>query len=245
VKVKSNGWKALAAEPALAKSPRSPPPPSSSWMPSLPTLGGRCGMGEEHRKTTNHDVRRWNISSRNAWPATRSHGGEESSIRLHFRGHQQPLAALMLDAARREVLLPAIRQVEARLANWRLQAGRTCHSRAPTASRLRPPPWARRWPTRLCVENACSPLRGCRLPGQESTARGQYNATVPPTRTSTGKPSPSVSWRPRPGLQPYTIQIEPHTCMASCTTPAPPNTILIDLDRDVWGYISQGYFKQR
>jgi adenylosuccinate lyase len=45
---------------------------------------------------------------------------------------------------------------------------------------------------------------------------------------------------------PYTIQIEPHDYMAELYDAiARANTILIDLDRDVWGYISMGYFKQK
>ena len=45
---------------------------------------------------------------------------------------------------------------------------------------------------------------------------------------------------------PYTIQIEPHDALAECFDAiARFNTVLIDWDRDVWGYISIGYFKQR
>jgi len=45
---------------------------------------------------------------------------------------------------------------------------------------------------------------------------------------------------------PYTIQIEPHDYMAELfDATARFNTILIDFCRDVWGYISLGYFKQR
>jgi len=45
---------------------------------------------------------------------------------------------------------------------------------------------------------------------------------------------------------PLTIQIEPHDAMAEAfDATARLNTILIDLDRDLWGYISLGYFKQR
>jgi len=47
-------------------------------------------------------------------------------------------------------------------------------------------------------------------------------------------------------FNPYTIQIEPHDYMAELYDAcARANTILIDLDRDLWGYISLGYFKQR
>ncbi|MES2070189.1 MAG: adenylosuccinate lyase [Pseudomonadota bacterium] len=45
---------------------------------------------------------------------------------------------------------------------------------------------------------------------------------------------------------PYTIQIEPHDYMAELFDAfARANTILLDLNRDIWGYISVGYFKQR
>jgi adenylosuccinate lyase len=47
-------------------------------------------------------------------------------------------------------------------------------------------------------------------------------------------------------FNPYTIQIEPHDYMAELFDAiARTNTILLDLDRDIWGYISVGYFKQR
>lgn len=50
------------------------------------------------------------------------------------------------------------------------------------------------------------------------------------------------------GLQfnPYTTQIEPHDTIAELFDAyARINTILLDLNRDIWGYISQGYFKQK
>jgi adenylosuccinate lyase len=47
-------------------------------------------------------------------------------------------------------------------------------------------------------------------------------------------------------FQPYSIQIEPHDYMAELFDAiARANTILIDLSRDIWGYVSLGYFKQR
>ena len=52
----------------------------------------------------------------------------------------------------------------------------------------------------------------------------------------------------RLGLEfnPYTIQIEPHDSIAELFDAfARVNTILIDLDRDIWGYISLGYFRQK
>ncbi|HTE16628.1 MAG TPA: lyase family protein, partial [Burkholderiales bacterium] len=52
----------------------------------------------------------------------------------------------------------------------------------------------------------------------------------------------------RLGLEfnPYTIQIEPHDAVAELFDAyARANTILLDLDRDLWGYISLGYFRQK
>jgi adenylosuccinate lyase len=47
-------------------------------------------------------------------------------------------------------------------------------------------------------------------------------------------------------FNPYTIQIEPHDAMAELfDAMARANTILIDADRDIWQYISLGYFKQK
>jgi len=47
-------------------------------------------------------------------------------------------------------------------------------------------------------------------------------------------------------FNPYTIQIEPHDCMAELFDAyARINTILVDLNRDIWGYVSLGYFRQK
>jgi len=47
-------------------------------------------------------------------------------------------------------------------------------------------------------------------------------------------------------FNPYTIQIEPHDCMAEYFDAlARVNTVLLDLDRDVWGYVSLGFFRQK
>ena len=47
-------------------------------------------------------------------------------------------------------------------------------------------------------------------------------------------------------FNPYTTQIEPHDCIAELLDAyAGINTVLLDLDRDMWGYISIGYFRQR
>ncbi|MDP2127660.1 MAG: adenylosuccinate lyase [Pseudohongiella sp.] len=83
--------------------------------------------------------------------------------------------------------------------------------------------------------------------GKINGAVGNYNAHL--------SAYPDVDWQSNAqsfveklGLQwnPFTTQIEPHDFIAEMFAACCRfNTILIDLDRDIWGYISLGYFKQR
>ena len=83
--------------------------------------------------------------------------------------------------------------------------------------------------------------------GKINGAVGNYNAHL--------SAYPEIDWQANAeqfvtslGLtwNPYTTQIEPHDYMAELFDAiARFNTILIDFDRDIWGYISLGYFKQR
>ncbi|MFB9885189.1 adenylosuccinate lyase [Balneatrix alpica] len=85
------------------------------------------------------------------------------------------------------------------------------------------------------------------LLGKINGAVGNYNAHL--------ATYPEIDWQANAeafvtslGIQwnPYTTQIEPHDYIAELFDAlARFNTILIDFDRDVWGYISLGYFKQR
>ncbi|MEW9900384.1 adenylosuccinate lyase [Chitinivorax sp. PXF-14] len=90
-------------------------------------------------------------------------------------------------------------------------------------------------------------IAGVQLLGKINGAVGNYNAHL--------SAYPDFDWEgfakrfvESLGLSfnPYTIQIEPHDYMAELYDAiARANTILIDLDRDVWGYISLGFFKQK
>jgi adenylosuccinate lyase len=90
-------------------------------------------------------------------------------------------------------------------------------------------------------------LQAVELLGKINGAVGNYNAHA--------VAYPDVDWAAFAqnfveslGLQfnPYTIQIEPHDYIAEFFHAlARFNTILLDFDRDVWGYISLGYFKQK
>lgn len=97
------------------------------------------------------------------------------------------------------------------------------------------------------LERQLKQFRDSPVLGKINGAVGNYNAHLsayPETdwqaNAQTFVESLGLDWNP------YTTQIEPHDYIAevfaaSCRF----NTILIDLDRDIWGYISLGYFKQK
>jgi adenylosuccinate lyase len=90
-------------------------------------------------------------------------------------------------------------------------------------------------------------IKAVELLGKINGAVGNYNAHI--------SAYPEVDWQANAkefveslGLSwnPYTTQIEPHDYIAELFDAiARFNTIVIDFDRDIWGYISYGYFKQR
>lgn len=92
-----------------------------------------------------------------------------------------------------------------------------------------------------------SQIAAVELLGKINGAVGNYNAHI--------SAYPQIDWSEHAskfigslGLtwNPYTTQIEPHDYIAELFDAiARFNTILLDLDRDVWGYISLGYFKQK
>lgn len=90
-------------------------------------------------------------------------------------------------------------------------------------------------------------LAAVQILGKMNGAVGNYNAHL--------AAYPDVDWQTLSsefvrslGLEwtPYTVQIEPHDYMAEYFDAlARFNTVLLDLCRDIWGYISLGYFKQK
>lgn len=98
------------------------------------------------------------------------------------------------------------------------------------------------------LENAVQAIESVKLLAKMNGAVGNYNAhTIAyPDRDWPAFSRNVIENRLHLTFNPYTIQIEPHDYMAqlfNAITRA--NTILIDLDRDVWGYISLNYFKQQ
>ena len=156
--------------------------------------------------------------------------------------------ALMLKAGRDEVLLPEMRLVAAKVRDIALS-----NAEQPLLSRTHGQPAS---PTTLGKEFAnvfhrmqrqIKALEETEILGKINGAVGNYNAHI--------SAYPSVDWQRFAeqfvtglGLtwNPYTTQIEPHDYVAEVFAAcARFNTILIDLDRDIWSYISIGYFKQR
>jgi adenylosuccinate lyase len=158
--------------------------------------------------------------------------------------------ALMLKAAREQVLLPALDRIVAKLHGDGARAGRRCRcSAARTARPPARPRWARRWPTWWRAWRRARAHRRGAAAGQDERRGGQLQR--PPgglagLRLGGLQPPRGVEERLGLAFNPYTIQIEPHDYMAELfDAVARANTILIDWCRDVWGYISLGYFKQR
>jgi adenylosuccinate lyase len=205
-------------------------------------------------RTTNHDVKAveyWlkaRCAEASAWPALARHAEF-----LHFACTSEDINntshALMLGAARREVLLPTL---DGLLATLRGMA--QAHAELPMLARTHGQTAS---PTTVGKEvaNVLARLVRAReriaavvLPAKMNGAVGNYNAHLAAW--------PAFDWpafarrvvEERLGLafNAHTIQIEPHDGMAELfDAVARCNTILIDWCRDVWSYISLGYFKQK
>ncbi len=202
-------------------------------------------------KTTNHDVKAveyW-IKSRFEGHAELKAAGEFVHFACTSEDINNTSHGLMLKAARQDVLLPTLDRIIEKLTGM-------AHSLAavPMLSRTHGQTAS---PTTVGKEiaNVVARLRNARtriadvkLLAKMNGAVGNYNAHL--------SAWPAFDWEAfsqrvieqQLGLtfNPYTIQIEPHDYMAElfdAVTRA--NTILIDWSRDVWGYVSLGYFKQR
>jgi adenylosuccinate lyase len=199
---------------------------------------------------TNHDVKAMEY-----WLKNRLAGNAEVmrvSEFIHFGCTSEDINnvshAMMLKDATAEILLPQLDRLVARLRDLAHQL-----AELPMLARTHGQPAT---PTTLGKEMANIAARLIRARKQISAvslsakfngAVGNYNAHL--------SAYPDVDWEgfnrrfiESFGLEfnPYTIQIEPHDAMAELfDAMARANTILIDADRDLWQYISLGYFKQK
>ncbi len=203
---------------------------------------------------TNHDVKALEYWIRETFAARRETFSEALAAAefIHFACTSEDINnlshALMLQAARDEILLPALQKIVSAL-----RALAHAHAELPMMARTHGQPAT---PTTLGkeianvvwrLERARAGIAAVVLTGKMNGAVGNYNAHL--------AAYPGFDWegfarRFVEGLgiefNPYTIQIEPHDAMAELFDAfARANTILIDLDRDVWGYISLGFFRQK
>ncbi len=156
--------------------------------------------------------------------------------------------ALMLAAARERVLLPLIAEVADRLAALAQR-----HAAMPMLSRTHGQAAS---PTTLGKEaaNFAARLRRAANSFQRVEILGKWNGAVGNFNAHMAG-NPAVEWRAESrrlieslGLTPneHTTQIEPHDWIAEyCDALARSDTILVDLCRDLWAYISLGYFTQQ
>ena len=202
-------------------------------------------------RTTNHDVKAVEY-----WLKAQFKGEPEllaASEFVHFACTSEDINntshALMLQAARTEVLLPTLDKLLAVMTEL-------AHSLAPLAMLSRTHGQTAS-PTTLGKEvanvvarltHARERIAAVQLLAKMNGAVGNYNAHL--------AAYPDVDWEAfsrrvveqqlKLTFNPYTIQIEPHDYMAELFDAVTrTNTILIDWSRDVWGYVSLGYFKQR
>src|SRR5215470_7770481 len=251
VKVELAWLDALSDEPGIVEFP----PLSASARAGLGSVADEFAVAEAERvkaieRTTNHDVKAIEY-----WLRERFAGNEEikrAIAFIHFACTSEDINNLaygrMLDTARRDILLPALKGLIADL-----RALAHAHAALPMLARTHGQPAT---PTTLGkevanvvarLERALAPVASVRMPGKANGAVGNYNAHL--------AAYPDVDWEALSrrvvtalGLDfnAYTTQIEPHDDLAALFDAlARVNSIVIDLDRDLWGYISLGYFRQR
>jgi adenylosuccinate lyase len=206
---------------------------------------------KEIERTTNHDVKAVEY-----WLKGRFAGQAElaaASEWVHFACTSEDINntshALMLSAARAQVLLPALDAVlDSLRALARAHAGTPMLSRThgQTASPTTLGKEAANVATRL--ERARATIADVVPLAKMNGAVGNYNAHLAayPDLDWEGFSRTVVERSLGLAFNAHTTQIEPHDWMAELfDATARAGTILIDWSRDVWGYVSLGYFRQR
>ncbi len=242
---------ALSDEPKIAEVP----PFSAAARAALDAASASFAPADGERvkaieQTTNHDVKAIEY-----WLKERLAGVPEVarvSEFIHFACTSEDINNLahgiMLAESRRTILLPAL----ANVADALRTLART-HADLAMLARTHGQPAT---PTTLGkemanvfarVERQIAAIGHVPIKGKMNGAVGNYNAHV--------AAYPDVDWERLAakvvhglGLEfnPYTTQIEPHDCIAELFDAiARVNTVLLDLDRDLWGYVALGYFRQK
>jgi len=198
---------------------------------------------------TNHDVKALEYWIKRRFRANVEVGRVQEFI--HFACTSEDINnlahALMLQGTRQEILLPAIKILIDHLrtlAHTNADVAMMCrtHGQAATPSTLGKELANVVWR----LQRACADIAAVRVNGKINGAVGNYNAHVV-AYPELDWPSFARRFVEALGLEfnPYTVQIEPHDSIASLFDAfARLNNILIDLCRDLWGYISLGYLTQ-
>ena len=202
-------------------------------------------------KTTNHDVKAveyW-IKSKFAGHTDLEKAGEFVHFACTSEDINNTSHGLMLKAAREQVLLPAVDGLIAtmtELAKSLAEIPMLSRTHGQTASPTTVGKEVANVVARL--QNARARIADVKLLAKMNGAVGNYNAHLSAYPEKDWEAFSQSVIENQLGLtfNPYTIQIEPHDYMAELFDAITrTNTILIDWSRDVWGYISLGYFKQK
>ena len=252
VKVELNWLKALAAEPKIVEVPAF----SDFTIAEIDKVAADFSLDDAAavkaiEATTNHDVKAIEY-----WLKERFSGVPEvadASEFIHFACTSEDINnlshALMLQEAREQVLLPHLAEITAKLQTLAHDLAAVPMMSRTHGQPATPPTLGKEIANVLYrLQRQIRQIEAQEFLGKINGAVGNYNAHM--------VAYPDVDWEAHcqafveRGLgltfNPYTIQIEPHDYMAEFfQTIARINTILIDFNRDVWGYISLGYFKQK
>jgi adenylosuccinate lyase len=251
LKVEIEWLKALAAEPHFSEIAAFSP----STVAELDALVTNFSVEQAaevkaEEAVTNHDVKALEY-----WIKKNTKGnGEVTKVSefIHFACTSEDINnlshALMCQGAREQAMLPTLDKVIAKLVEL-------AHAYAdiPMMSRTHGQPATpstmgkEMANTAYRLQRARARIAAVELLGKINGAVGNYNAHL--------AAYPGYDWEgfakrfvESLGLtfNPYTIQIEPHDALAELFDAfARANSILVDLDRDIWGYISLGFFKQK
>jgi adenylosuccinate lyase len=242
---------ALAAEPGVGEVV----PFGSDAQAALAAAVASFGPADAARvkaieRTTNHDVKAVEYWLKERFAAVPEIARVAEFI--HFACTSEDINnlsyAVMLADARREILVPRLREIAAML-----RAMARAHAAVPMLARTHgqaaTPTTVGKEMANVCtrLERQIAAIERVAILGKANGAVGNYNAHL--------AAYPDVDWERLAatlvaglGLEfnPYTTQIEPHDWMAELFDAiARANTVLIDVDRDLWGYVSLGYFRQR
>lgn len=251
VTVEINWLKKLAQEPSITEVP----PFSAEAVKFLDSIIENFSIEDakaikKHESVTNHDVKAVEYFLKDKVAAFPEINNVKEFI--HFACTSEDINnnshALMLKTAREEVIVPLFTKVIDAIADLAHR-----YANDPMMSRTHGQPAS---PTTLGKEMAnvvyrlrrqLKQIEAVEIMGKINGAVGNYNAHM--------SAYPDVDWNRfsrefEEGLgltwDPYTIQIEPHDYIAELFDAiARFNTIVMDFDRDIWGYICLGIFKQR